>query len=303
MDGFLNLHKPVGLTSHDCVAKLRRLLRLKRIGHGGTLDPAATGVLPMALGRATRLLQYLDPNKAYVGTVRLGLTTTTDDLAGEVLSQGEAVGLGLEAIATALGAFQGEISQIPPRYSAIQVEGQRLYDRARAGEVFEVPERRVWIESIEVLAWRPGSYPEVDLAIACGPGTYIRSIARDLGAVLGVGGTLAALRRTRSCGLDLAESLTLEQVADLCGAGGFVPIAPMGLLGHLPVYSLSEVDAIAWSQGKKLAAPGELPLGTAIAVQDGAGDCLGIGEVEVRAIGASPEMAVLCPRLVLNGRG
>ncbi|PLZ39939.1 tRNA pseudouridine(55) synthase TruB, partial [Fischerella thermalis WC542] len=134
MFGFLNLNKPFGWTSHDCVAKTRKLLRLKRVGHAGTLDPAATGVLPIALGKATRLLQYLPGEKAYQATIRLGVRTTTDDLQGEIIAEKSVTNVTLETVKTALQKFQGKIEQIPPSYSAIQVDGKRLYELARKGE-------------------------------------------------------------------------------------------------------------------------------------------------------------------------
>jgi tRNA pseudouridine55 synthase len=248
MDGFLNLNKPAGFTSHDCVAKLRRLLRTKKIGHGGTLDPAATGVLPIAVGRATRLLQYLDPDKAYQATIRLGMQTTTDDLEGEVLHQTPASHITLEAVQAALPQFIGQIQQIPPHYSAIQVGGQRLYDLARAGQALEVPARSVRVDAIELIEWAPGEFGHIQVAIACGPGTYIRSIARDLGAALGVGGTLATLLRTRSCGLDLSGAVTFEQVEAETAA----LINPPLLLRHLPQLVLEADLARRFCQGQKL---------------------------------------------------
>ena len=138
MYGFLNLNKSAGLTSHDCVARVRRILRLKRVGHAGTLDPAATGVLPLALGKATRLLQFLPPNKAYHAKIRFGVTTTTDDLEGEILTSQSVPHLQLEQIQEILPQFRGKIEQIPPLYSAIHVQGKRLYELARKGENIEI---------------------------------------------------------------------------------------------------------------------------------------------------------------------
>ncbi|NEP25625.1 tRNA pseudouridine(55) synthase TruB [Moorena sp. SIO3I6] len=252
MQGFLNLNKPAGWTSHDCVAKVRRLLRLKRVGHGGTLDPAATGVLPIALGKATRLLQYMQQDKAYKATVRLGVRTTTDDLEGEVIATQSAAGLTLELVKGLLKQFEGTIQQVPPMYSAIQIKGKRLYDLARAGEVVEVPERTVEVEKIEVLDWRGGEFPEIDLAIACGPGTYIRSIARDLGDALETGGVLAALTRTRSSGFDLADSLTLEELTQQLEQTLFQPVSPSVALGHLASVTLSADQARRWCLGQRI---------------------------------------------------
>ena len=246
MDGFLNLNKPSGFTSHDCVAKVRRTYQLKKVGHAGTLDPAATGVLPIALGRATRLLQYLNHDKAYQATIRFGMTTTTDDLEGEILTQQTVPNLSLEQIREKLPLFQGVIQQIPPNYSAIQVEGKRLYDLARSGQAIDVPSRTVEIYSLSILEWRAGGFPELDLAIACGSGTYIRSIARDLGAELGTGATLASLIRTESNGFRLKESVTIETLP--------VPlIEPEAVLLHLPEVSVEAAIARRWCQGQKIA--------------------------------------------------
>ncbi|MBE9223974.1 tRNA pseudouridine(55) synthase TruB [Phormidium sp. LEGE 05292] len=252
MQGFLNLNKPFGITSHDCVAKVRRLLRQKKVGHGGTLDPAATGVLPIALGKATRLLQYLREDKAYRATIKLGITTTTDDLQGEVIAEKSANNLTLEAVKIALEKFQGIIQQIPPNYSAIQVQGKRLYDLARAGENIIVAPRPVEIHQIDILDWRGGEFPELDLEIACGPGTYIRAIARDLGIVLQTGGTLAALTRTASCGLQLTKSLTFADLETQLEQGTFNPISPETVLEHLAIINLSAKEAKAWCQGQRI---------------------------------------------------
>lgn len=158
MQGFLNLNKPAGMTSHDCVARLRRILRLKRVGHGGTLDPAAMGVLPLALGKATRLLQFLRQEKAYQATIQLGVSTTTDDLEGEIIVSQPCSKLSLEQVKSALQMFEGRIQQVPPSYSAIQVQGKRLYDLARAGEKVDVPARTVEVFKIEILDWRAGDF-------------------------------------------------------------------------------------------------------------------------------------------------
>ncbi|XHX77468.1 MAG: tRNA pseudouridine(55) synthase TruB [Stenomitos frigidus ULC029] len=253
MHGFLNLNKPAGFTSHDCVAKVRRLLQMKRVGHAGTLDPAAIGVLPIALGKATRLLQFLRQDKAYRATVRLGMSTTTDDLEGETLLSQPVAALDLATVKEALQQFQGTIQQVPPNYSAIQVQGKRLYDLARAGETIAAKARTVNVFSLEVLDWRSGDFPELDLAIACGPGTYIRSIARDLGNVLQTGGTLAALIRTSSSGFELTDSLTFEVLEAQQAQGIFQPIAPEAALTHLSKISLSTAIARRWCQGQRIA--------------------------------------------------
>jgi tRNA pseudouridine55 synthase len=281
VQGFLNLNKPIGFTSHDCVGKLRRLLGLRRIGHGGTLDPMATGVLPIAFGNATRLLQYLPTAKAYQATIRLGIRTATDDITGAAIATQAVPNLSLEQVKQALGQFEGRIQQIPPNFSAIQVAGQRLYDLARRGEILDVPARPVEIFKLEVLDWRAGDFPELDLAIACGPGTYIRAIARDLGIVLATGGTLTALSRTASCGFQLSESYSFETLAACLQSGSLTPIEPTIALAHLPLVQLEAETAWRWCCGQPT--PVETvadldPTHQILRVHDQAGNLLGIGE-------------------------
>lgn len=289
MQGFLNLNKPPGLTSHDCVAKVRRLVRLKRVGHGGTLDPSATGVLPIALGKATRLLQYMPQDKAYRATIRLGVRTTTDDLEGDVVATQSATDLTLDEILPVLQQFEGTIQQVPPMYSAIQLQGRRLYDLARAGETVNVPVRTVDVYQIQVLDWRPREFPELDVAIACGSGTYIRAIARDLGELLDTGGTLASLTRTRSCGFELVDSLTLEELEAQLQQNTFQPVPPATPLQHLAAVSLSSQEAQRWCLGQRIfwndtsVDSSTQPL----RVHHENGDFLGIGQVMGSEIGRS----------------
>lgn len=295
VQGFLNLNKPKGFTSHDCVAKVRRLLRLKRVGHGGTLDPLATGVLPIALGNATRLLQYMQSDKAYQATIRLGMQTTTDDLEGEVVATQSASGLTLENVAPLLQLFVGKIQQVPPIYSAIQVKGQRLYDLARAGVEVEVPVREVEVYQVDVLAWRPGELPEIDVAIACGSGTYIRAIARDLGVSLNTGGVLAALTRTASSGFDLADSLTLEELEQQLQQETFQPVPPVAALQHLEVVTLTAEYAHRWCLGQRLSwnEPPANDLNSALRVHHENGDFLGIAQIKETEQGR-----ILAPQMV-----
>jgi tRNA pseudouridine55 synthase len=274
------------MTSHDCVGALRRLLGLKKVGHGGTLDPAASGVLPIAVGRATRLLPYLVPDKAYEAVIRFGLTTTTDDLEGEILTQSGAKGLTLATLEAALPQFLGAIAQVPPAFSAIQVKGQRLYDLARRGQVVVPPPRTVTIDRLQVKDWQPGEWAELTLAVDCGPGTYIRSLARDLGQQVGTGATLAGLKRTRSGGFDLAHSLTLDAVKAQVETQTFHLERPESALGHLPAVALEADLAHRWQQGQKLAPPQPLPLHRPHRVLAAAtGTFLGIGQLEEREEG------------------
>lgn len=254
MFGFINLNKPTDWTSHDCVARVRRLLKTKRVGHGGTLDPLATGVLPIAVGSATRLLQFLPTAKAYRATVRLGITTTTDDLAGEILQDRSAEQVTQAQATEALKSFQGTLQQIPPIYSAIQVNGQRLYNLARKGEAVQPEPRTVEVYRIEVLDWQAPdpAHPEITLQIDCGPGTYIRSIARDLGELLQTGGTLAQLVRTQSCGFYLADSVSLETLEEQVTQNSLVLTDPAVALQALPRYALEDLSAIRWCQGRSV---------------------------------------------------
>ena len=285
MDGFINLKKLPDWTSHDCVAKIRRILQTKKVGHGGTLDPAAVGVLPIAIGKATRLLQYLPEGKAYRAVIRFGVQTTTDDLEGDIIYSEPVTDLIIAQIQAVIPEFIGEITQTPPMYSAIQVNGQRLYKLARAGEVVEVPTRQVRIDKIDILNWTPGDFPEVEVQIACGGGTYIRSIARDLGDRLGTKGVLAFLERNASCGFQLADSITLEELEQQQQAGTFTPMLPERGLAHLPTATLTTAESItAWSQGKRLPIDELIltpPSGSIGYVKVmGAERCWGIGEIQ-----------------------
>lgn len=252
VSGFLNLYKPIGWTSHDCVARVRRLVGIKKVGHGGTLDPAASGVLPIALGRATRLLSFLPSDKVYRAVIRFGLTTTTDDLEGERVTAQPCPDLTETAAIAPRQQFLGTQQQVPPKYSAVQVQGKRLYELARQGIAVPVPVRTVRIDALEPRHWQAGEFPELTIDVTCGAGTYIRSLARDWGAALGVGATLAALVRTRSGAFDQQHSLTLADLEAQLEAGTFQPIPPEAVLGHLPALTLAEDEAKRWRQGQML---------------------------------------------------
>jgi tRNA pseudouridine55 synthase len=205
--GLVVVDKPAGLTSHDVVARLRRILRTRKVGHAGTLDPMATGVLVCGVGRGTKLLGHLAlDGKAYAATIRLGAATTTDDAEGEVVGTADPSGVTDAAVTAGIAALTGPILQVPSTVSAIKVDGRRAYARVRAGEQVVLPARPVTVSEFTVLARRGA---DLDVAVECSSGTYVRALARDLGAGLGVGGHLAALRRTRvgPFGLDHARTL------------------------------------------------------------------------------------------------
>jgi tRNA pseudouridine55 synthase len=205
--GLVVVDKPAGLTSHDVVARLRRILGTRKVGHAGTLDPMATGVLVCGVGRGTKLLGHLAlDTKAYTATIRLGTATTTDDAEGEVVATADPSGVDDAAVATGMAALIGPILQVPSAVSAIKVDGRRAYARVRAGEQVVLPARPVTVAAFTLLARRGA---DLDVAVECSSGTYVRALARDLGAALGVGGHLTALRRTRVGPFHLEHARTL----------------------------------------------------------------------------------------------
>lgn len=215
-DGLVVVDKPAGLTSHDVVARIRRLAGTRKVGHAGTLDPMATGVLVVGVNRATRLLGHLTlTEKSYSATIRLGATTVTDDAEGDVIATASADAVTDEAIERGVLALTGDIEQVPSAVSAIKVDGQRAYKKVRAGEEVDLAARPVTVRELVVVATRrtPGVV-EVDVRVVCSSGTYVRALARDLGAGLGVGGHLSALRRTRVGPYDLSVAHTLEELAE-----------------------------------------------------------------------------------------
>jgi tRNA pseudouridine55 synthase len=249
--------KPGGMTSHDVVSRVRRLARTRRVGHGGTLDPMATGVLVIGVNKATRLLTYvIGADKSYAATIRLGQSTVTDDAEGEVVAAVSAAGVADSAVVGALVAQRGEIDQVPSAVSAIKIDGQRAYKRVRGGESVAIPARRVTISRLEVLdVRRLGDVVDVDVDVTCSSGTYIRAIARDLGVALRVGGHLTALRRTAVGGFSLAEARTLEQLEAVSPDVVNLPMADAARR-FLPTRSASEEEARTLSHGGPLAAAG-----------------------------------------------
>jgi tRNA pseudouridine55 synthase len=248
--------KPAGLTSHDVVARIRRLAGTRRVGHAGTLDPMATGVLLVGVGRATRLLGHLAlHDKDYVATMRLGVTTSTDDAQGEPLARTRADQLAPADVVAAMTVFTGEIEQRPPAVSAIKVDGVRAYTRARSGEDVVLATRRVTVSRFDATAFRPDAglgVLDVDVEVTCSSGTYIRALARDVGSALGVGGHLAALRRTRVGSFDLSVARTL---ADLETDFTLTPLDVVAASAFAR-RDLDADQALALSHGAKLSASG-----------------------------------------------
>ena len=249
-DGLLVVDKPSGWTSHDVVGRTRRLAGTRKVGHAGTLDPMATGVLLLGVGKATRLLGHLSlTDKAYDATIRLGATTVTDDAEGEVVEVRDASAVSDAAIAGAMSALTGELSQVPSSVSAVKVDGVRSYARVRAGEQVELKARDVTVSRLALLERRGD---DLDVVVECTSGTYVRALARDLGAALGVGGHLTMLRRTRVGPFGLDRARTLEQLAE------DLQVLPLdaAVAASFPRRELDADEAVALSYGKKLTATG-----------------------------------------------
>ena len=276
ISGILAVDKPIGLTSHDVVNQLRRLSGMRRVGHAGTLDPLATGVLLLGLGRATRLLEYLTGlPKLYETAVRLGQTTLTYDAEGEVVAERPYAHLSLADIHHALQPFRGPIWQKPPRYSAIKQDGRPLYQLARQGIDVDTPARAVTIYELTLLAWEP---PELRLGVCCSAGTYIRSLGHDLGEALGCGGYLTALRRAAIGDFTLDQAVPL---ADLTAAN--VPAhvqPPESATRHLPQLDLPMPEVDRLLLGQRLARESDHALHSLVRVMAADGRLLGILRAE-----------------------
>lgn len=279
LHGFLNIDKPAGITSHDVVARMRRVARQKRIGHAGTLDPAATGVLVLALGAATRLVEYVQEHtsKRYLATIVLGATTTTDDAEGAILEARPVPELGQADVERALNAFRGSIAQVPPMYSALHHDGQRLHELARAGQTVERAARQVTIESLALVEWHS---PYLALDIMCSKGTYIRALARDLGAALGCGAHLHALRRTEVGQFTIGSATPLAAFESDPGSIMTSLLLPERAVADWPLVELDREQAQQIRNGVPVALAGDLgerarahdPEGTLLALLTRAGD-------------------------------
>jgi tRNA pseudouridine55 synthase len=276
VNGVLPVDKPAGPTSHDAVAAVRRALKTRQVGHTGTLDPFASGLLLVCVGAATRLAEYLTGlPKTYVATMRLGAATDTDDLTGEVVASSEAWrGLSVEEVEAALRRQVGTVEQLPPVYSAKKVAGERMYAVARRGGEVERKPVTVEIHAIRVLSV---ALPEVTFEVECGSGTYIRAIARDAGEALGVGAHLTALRRTRVGAHDAARAVPLDALGDAERVAAAL-LSPLEAVAHLPRVTADAAGTKALSFGRPVPAPGDVPAGAPVAVASADGVLLAIGE-------------------------
>lgn len=281
-DGVLAINKPGGWTSHDVVAKVRGILKGQKIGHAGTLDPAATGLLPLLVGKGTRIAEYLlDWDKEYRAVLRLGETTDTQDATGTVLERRPTDGLMEADIRTVIGQFQGRLQQVPPMYSAVKVGGVPLYKAARAGRIVERDARAVTVHEIEILGV---SGRDVELRVHCSKGTYIRTLCADIGVALGVGGHLLSLERRRVGPLGIERALSIEEVQSRLALGRLADdLVPLDdALGGLPAVQMDAVTAgrvlhgvpVPWSPGQAAAAPGQM-----VRLKDAAGRLLALGRM------------------------
>ncbi|MDP4097495.1 tRNA pseudouridine(55) synthase TruB [Paenibacillus sp. P96] len=263
-EGILPVYKPAGFTSHDVVAKTRRLLGMKRIGHTGTLDPQVTGVLPLCLGRATRVVEYLQERpKEYHATLRLGISTDTEDMTGKVVEEADAQAVTEEEAVAVLQHFTGVISQVPPMYSAVKVEGKRLYELAREGKTVERKSREVTIYELEINGFsKTGTYTDVSFRVLCSKGTYIRTLCVDIGRELGYPSTMVRLERTMSAGITADRCLTFEEierhVAD-ASLGEYL-ISVDQAVSFMPAHTVVNERTAAALQGQRLSPQAVVPL-------------------------------------------
>ncbi|UNK69570.1 tRNA pseudouridine(55) synthase TruB [Microbacterium sp. H1-D42] len=288
--GILLVDKPGGLTSHDVVARTRRAFGTRKVGHAGTLDPMATGLLVLGIEGATRLLTYIvGADKTYTATIRLGADTTTDDAEGEIVTQAtpDAVAAVTPAqIAHGIAALTGAIAQVPSAVSAIKVDGKRAYDRVRAGEDVILAARQVTVSRFDVLEQRTGDgVIDVDVIVDCSSGTYIRALARDLGAGLGIGGHLTALRRTRVGGFALSDAVGIE---DLAGAATLTPAEAAARV--MPVLQVSDAEARDLRHGKRLHEQASRLTASEVAAIDPEGSLVGILEARGHDIKSAMNM-------------
>lgn len=287
--GFLNIDKPPGWTSHDVVARVRRVVGERQVGHAGTLDPAASGVLPVAVGHATRQLPYIeDASKSYVATVRFGITTDSGDRDGRLVAMRSIDGVNEASIEAALPSLRGAITQVPPMHSAIKVAGQKLYDLARKGVAADVPSREVVIHEIELVDW---TAPEATIRVDCSRGTYVRSLARDLGEEVGSGAMLSSLVRTRAGAFRLDASIPIEDLEARLESHGWSWLAlhPDDALRGADMIVLGAEDETRWFQGLPVHRQGH---SSVVRVYDTRREWIGIGRIDEGAARINPKRVV-----------
>ena len=251
-DGFLIINKAKGCTSHDCVKQIRRLLNTKKVGHTGTLDPEVTGILPIAIGNATRFIQYLPQGKKYIGKIKLGIRTNTDDIYGEIINQKDWPKISDEKLDRYLDKFRGIIKQTPPKVSSVHVNGVRAYKRSLNNEHFELSPRKVTVDELNLIKWDKKN-GIIEIKIKCSAGTYIRAIARDLGKVLNSEGCLLELKRISACGFDEKSSIKISDIEkEKTNATNFI-IPTISALDHISTFVLNKEEQINfWQTGRAI---------------------------------------------------
>ncbi len=253
-DGFLVINKDKGCTSHDCVKQIRKLLNTKRVGHTGTLDPEVIGTLPIAIGSATRFIQYLPQDKTYIGQIKLGIRTNTDDIHGDIINQKNWPKISHEKLDQYLNRFRGIIKQIPPRVSSVHVNGERAYKKSFRNEIFELAPREVKIDELILMRWDQIN-GIIEIKIKCSAGTYIRSIARDIGEILDSEGCLLQLKRISACGFDEKNSIKISDIEKEKGkknSKNFI-IPTISALNHISTFVLRNEEQINfWQTGRAI---------------------------------------------------
>ena len=301
-DGFIVINKEKGCTSHDCVKQIRKLLGIKKVGHTGTLDPQVTGTLPIAIGNATKFIQYLPQGKTYIGQIQLGLRTKTDDIQGEILNKKEWPILSSNQLDQYLNKFRGIIQQVPPRVSSVHVNGERAYKKALKNEEFELQAREVKIEELVLKKWDQVN-GILEIKVSCTSGTYIRSIARDLGQILDSEGCLLNLTRTSACGFNKKNSIKISDLRDLNDKNEPFIIPTISALDHISTLVLTNQEEINfWQTGrvikfntKNFVKNCSFNYKTPIKILDQNKILLGMGFI-------NKEKTTLHPKLVLNAK-
>tara|TARA_B100000212_G_scaffold5543_1_gene4131 strand:+ start:12 stop:932 length:921 start_codon:yes stop_codon:yes gene_type:complete len=302
-DGFLILNKDKNCTSHDCVKKIKKFFNIKKVGHTGTLDPQVTGVLPLALGAATRFIQYLPQEKTYIGIIQLGIKTTTDDIHGEILKRKDVPKVTFNDLDKSLNLFRGTFQQIPPQVSSVHINGERAYKKSWRKENFILPSKEVKVELLTLKDWDPAK-GQLTIEINCSSGTYIRSIARDLGVLLKSEGCLYDLRRIRASGFSEDKSINLGYLMKKENYKKQFIIPIQDALGHLSkVHLNNELDILYWRTGRQIQFKSKSLIRdnkqfekNKCLVFDNKNKLLGIG------IYARQDFDLLLPKLVLNAK-
>jgi len=301
-DGFLVINKDKGCTSHDCVKQIRKLLNTKKVGHTGTLDPEVIGTLPIAIGSATRFIQYLPQGKTYIGQIKLGIRTNTDDIHGEVINQKSWPKISHEKLDQYLNRFRGIIKQIPPKVSSVHVNGERAYKKSFRNEVFELAPREVKIDELTLIKWDQIK-GIIEIKIKCSAGTYIRSIARDLGEILNSEGCLLQLKRISACGFDEKHSIKISDIEKEKNKTSQLIIPTISALSHISTLVLNKEEEINfWQTGRAIKVDTNyfkksktFDYEKPIKVLDKGKDLLGIGFF-------NKEQTNINPKLVLNAK-